>query len=101
MYGTWDGVELMPAEVLQRNFWFCAVEDPSSFIQRDRIGIDHILLEEDYPHCDSLWPRTQSVVRACIGALPAADIRKLTWENAARLYRHPVPERVVADPDSF
>jgi predicted TIM-barrel fold metal-dependent hydrolase len=101
MYGTWDGIELMPAEVLQRNFWFCAVDDPSSFIQRDRIGIDHILLEEDYPHCDSLWPRTQSVVRACIGALPAADIRKLTWENAARLYRHPVPERVVADPDSF
>jgi predicted TIM-barrel fold metal-dependent hydrolase len=101
MYGTWDGIELMPAEVLQRNFWFCAVEDPSSFIQRDRIGIDHILLEEDYPHCDSLWPRTQSVVRASIGALPAADIRKLTWENAARLYRHPVPEHVVADPDSF
>jgi predicted TIM-barrel fold metal-dependent hydrolase len=101
MYGTWDGVELMPAEVLQRNFWFCAVEDPSSFIQRDRIGIDHILLEEDYPHCDSLWPRTQSVVQASVGALPAADIRKLTWENAARLYRHPVPEHVVADPDSF
>jgi predicted TIM-barrel fold metal-dependent hydrolase len=101
MYGTWDGIDLTPAEVLQRNFWFCAVEDPSSFVQRDRIGVDHILLEEDYPHCDSLWPRTQSVVRSSLGQLPAADVRKLTWENAARLYRHPVPDSVVADPNSF
>ena len=101
MYGTWDGIDLTPAEVLQRNFWFCAVEDPSAFVQRERIGIDHILMEEDYPHCDSLWPRTQSVVGASIGDLPAADIRKLTWENASRLYRHPVPDRVTSDPNSF
>jgi predicted TIM-barrel fold metal-dependent hydrolase len=101
MYGTWDGIDLTPAEVLQRNFWFCAVEDPSSFIQRDRIGIDHILLEEDYPHCDSLWPRTQSVLETSIGHLPAEDVRKLTWGNAAALYRHPVPDSVIADPNSF
>ena len=29
MYGTWTGIDLTPAEVLQRNFWFCAIEDPS------------------------------------------------------------------------
>jgi hypothetical protein len=40
-------------------------------------------------------------VRHSIGHLPAEDIRKLAWENASRLYRHPVPESVVADPDSF
>jgi predicted TIM-barrel fold metal-dependent hydrolase len=101
MYGTWDGIELTPAEVLRRNFYFCAVEDPTAFALRERIGVDHILLEEDYPHSDSLWPRTQEVVRHSIGHLPAEDIRKLAWENASRLYRHPVPESVVADPDSF
>jgi predicted TIM-barrel fold metal-dependent hydrolase len=92
MYGTWQD-ELTPAEVLQRNFWFCAVEDPSSFAQRHRIGVDHILLEADYPHCDSTWPRTQQVIEQEIGDLPAEDVRKITWENAARLYRHPLPER--------
>ena len=59
MYGNWKG-DLTPAEVLQRNFWFCAVEDPSAFVQRDRIGVDHILVESDYPHCDSTWPNTQT-----------------------------------------
>jgi Amidohydrolase len=100
MYGTWTG-ELTPAEVLQRNFWFCAVEDPSSFALRDRIGVDHILLEADYPHCDSTWPRTQQVIEEEIGALPPDDIRKITWQNASHLYRHPVPEAVQEDPNAY
>ena len=102
MYGTWTrDIGLTPAEVLQRNFWFCAVEDPSSFVQRERIGVGHILLESDYPHCDSTWPDTQAVVRRDIGDLPAEDIRRITWQNAAELYRHPVPDAVAADPNAY
>jgi predicted TIM-barrel fold metal-dependent hydrolase len=101
MYGTWDGIKETPAEVLKRNFYFCAVEDPTAFALRERIGVDHILLEEDYPHSDSLWPRTQSVIKQAIGGLPAADVRKFTWENASTIYRHPVPQSVVDDPESF
>lgn len=100
MYGTWKS-ELTPAEVMQRNFWFCAVEDQSSFVQRERIGVDKILLESDYPHCDSTWPRTQQVIEEEIGDLPADDIRRFTWQNAAELYRHPVPEAVQLDPNAY
>jgi predicted TIM-barrel fold metal-dependent hydrolase len=101
MYGTWSGIELTPAEVMQRNFWFCAVEDPSAFAMRERIGVDKILLEADYPHCDSTWPDTQAVIEREIGGLPSDDIRKFTWENASNLYRHPVPPDVQADPNAF
>jgi predicted TIM-barrel fold metal-dependent hydrolase len=101
MYGTWDGIDITPAEVLRRNFYFCAVEDPTAFALRERIGVDHILLEEDYPHSDSLWPRTQAVIKQAIGGLPPDDVRKFTWENAATLYRHPVPQSVIDDPESF
>ena len=68
MYGTWQGTDLTPAEVLSRNFWFCAVEDPSAFVQRERIGVQYILLESDYPHCDSTWPNTQRIVHDEIGS---------------------------------
>jgi predicted TIM-barrel fold metal-dependent hydrolase len=101
MYGTWVGIDLTPAEVLLRNFYFCAVEDPSTFAIRDVIGVDHIMLEQDYPHCDSTWPYTQKVVDRELRGLPAADIRKMTWENAARIYRHPVPEAVQRDPNAY
>lgn len=101
MYGTWDGIDLTPAEVFLRNFYFCAVEDPSTFALRDVIGVDHIMVEQDYPHCDSTWPRTQAVIEHEIGGLPADDVRKLTWENASRLYRHEVPKAVQDDPNAF
>jgi predicted TIM-barrel fold metal-dependent hydrolase len=102
MYGTWTpDIGLTPSEVLRRNFSFCAVEDPSAFVQRERIGIDNILLEADYPHCDSTWPNTQAKIESEIGGLPADDIRKFTWENASRLYRHPVPPEVQADPNAY
>jgi predicted TIM-barrel fold metal-dependent hydrolase len=102
MYGTWTSdIGLTPSEVLQRNFWFCAVEDPSSFVQRHRIGIANILLESDYPHCDSTWPDTQEVIHREIGDLPAEDIERITWRNASELYRHEVPASVQADPNSY
>ena len=44
---------------------------------------------------------TQAVIEREIGGLPTADIRKITWENASHLYRHPVPVEVQADPDAF
>lgn len=103
MYGTWArmGETLTPSEVLLRNFWFCAVEDQSSFVQRERIGVENIMLEADYPHCDSTWPHTQRTIHEEIGDLPAEDIRKITWENASNLYQHPVPEAVQDDPNAY
>lgn len=101
MYGTWAGIEPSPAEVLQRNFYFCAVEDPSAYALRHRIGVDHIFVEQDYPHCDSTWPRTQGNLTRELAGLPAEDQRKITWENASTVYRHPVPEAVQLDPEAF
>jgi hypothetical protein len=101
MYGTWTGISLTPREVLSRNFWFCTIDDPSGLEQRHRVGVDHILLESDYPHQDGTWPDTQEILRQQIGDFPADDVRKLTWENASRLFRHPVPESVQVDPEAY
>ena len=81
--------------MLQRNFWFCTIDDPSTIDTRERIGIDHIMVEVDYPHGDSTWPDTQEVIGRCWGHLPVGDLRKLTHENAAALYRWPLPDTVL------
>ena len=102
MYGTWSGIELTPAEVMRRNFWFCAIDDPSAFAQRDRIGVDNILLETDYPHGDSTWPDTQAVHRARDRrAARRRHPQDHLGERVPHLYRHPVPPEVQADPDAF
>ena len=95
-YGRgYDPSGLLPAEVLARNFWFCTIDDPSTIDTRHRIGIDHIMVEVDYPHGDSTWPDTQMVIERCWGHLPVEDLRKLTHQNAARLYRWPLPGHTV------
>ena len=99
MYGTWAGVELTPREVLQRNFWFCAIDDPAGFQILDHIGADHVLVESDYPHADSSWPDTQDLLGRQLRTLPSDIARKVTWENASKLFRHPVPANVIADPN--
>ncbi len=83
--------EMRPSEVLRSQFFFCTIDDPSVIELRDRIGIDHIMLESDYPHADSTWPDTQLVMEKTLGHLPEADLRKVAAENAAALFRHPLP----------
>ena len=61
---TWRDVDEPPSEVLRRNFWFCALDDDAGMLVRDRIGVDHILVESDYPHADSSWPNTQAMLVA-------------------------------------
>ncbi len=86
----WHG-DLRPSEVLRRNFWFCTIDDPSMVPLLDRIGLDHVMVESDYPHADSTWPDTQAVVGRVFGGLPEADLRKVAAGNASRLFRHPLP----------
>jgi predicted TIM-barrel fold metal-dependent hydrolase len=93
--GAPAGTALRPAEVLRRNFWFCTIDDPSTISTREAIGVDHIMVEVDYPHGDSTWPDTQDVIEQAWGHLPVEDLRRLTHENAARLYRWPLPDTLL------
>ena len=64
------GRDNRPADVLQRNFWFCTIDDPSTIDTRHRIGVENIMLEVDYPHGDSTWPDTQHVIETSWGHVP-------------------------------
>ena len=95
-YGAgWPDKKNSPSEVLKRNFWFCMIEDASTICTRHRIGVENILFESDYPHGDGTWPDTQKVIERVLGALPVEEIRMITHANAAKLYRHPLPAKIV------
>jgi predicted TIM-barrel fold metal-dependent hydrolase len=92
-YGSgWPDKKNGPSDVLRRNFWFCMIEDASTICTRHTIGVDNILFESDYPHGDGTWPDTQTVIDNVLGSLPVEEIRKITHENAAHVYRHPLPK---------
>jgi len=96
---TWPGVDITPADVLRRNFYFCVLDDPSTMPSAHRIGVDHIMLETDYPHSDGTWPDSQALIHQRFtelgDVLSLDDIRKITHRNAARVFRHPLPDTCV------
>ena len=46
----------LPSEVFRDHILACFITDPSGLLLRDRIGIDNIAWECDYPHTDTTWP---------------------------------------------
>jgi predicted TIM-barrel fold metal-dependent hydrolase len=94
-YGRSYPSDLRPSEVLKRNFWFCTIDDPSTIDTRHRIGVENIMFETDYPHGDGTWPDTQVLVEKVWGHLPEDELRMMLCENAAKLFRHPLPEVVL------
>jgi predicted TIM-barrel fold metal-dependent hydrolase len=89
--GSW---EVSPAEMLRRNFRFCTIDDYSAMSTRHVIGVENIMLEVDYPHIDGTWPDTQSAVARLVRDLPVDEVRAICCENAAALFRHPLPPEV-------
>jgi len=55
--------------------------------KKNAIGVEVLY----YGHGDGTWPDTQRVMQKMLSGLPAPTIRKLTHQNAAKLYRHPLP----------
>lgn len=90
---TWRDIAESPSEVLRRNFWFCALDDDAGMLLRHRIGLDHILVESDYPHADSSWPNTQSMLVRQLRdqGVPDDEAERITWRNASELFGHPLP----------
>ena len=88
--GAWTDAA-HPTEVLRRNFWFSVIDLTSTLQLRHQIGVDHIVLESDYPHADSTWPETRQRAEKALGGLPPDEVERICWRNASELFRHPGP----------
>jgi predicted TIM-barrel fold metal-dependent hydrolase len=78
----------LPSEVFREHFLTCFISDPVGIQLRDRIGVDNMAWEADYPHSDSMWPTAPEELHAAFiaNAVSDDDIRKMTHENAMRWY---------------
>ena len=63
------------------------------------LGADSCMWASDYPHTDSTFPESTRAIEETLGALPEADVRKITATNCARMYGF--PHDVTESPDSI
>lgn len=79
--------DLLPSEVWKRNIWGCMIDEPIGIGYRHQVGIDKIMWECDYPHCDSTWPESQKLVDELMHGIPEEEIAAMTHGNAEKLFR--------------
>ena len=80
-----------PSTYFHRNMWMCFFKDQTGIDMRDKIGIDRITFETDYPHTDSTWPDTQQIFRDQIVDLDDETVYKIARGNAIRMLRLDLP----------
>jgi predicted TIM-barrel fold metal-dependent hydrolase len=51
----------------------------------DRIGVDNVTFETDYPHTDSTWPDTKQVATELMAGVDDDAVHKIMRGNAIRL----------------
>jgi predicted TIM-barrel fold metal-dependent hydrolase len=91
---AWTGQEFggrLPSEVFRERIVTCFIDDPVGLVVRDRVGIDRICWEADYPHSDSTWPTSPEFLMKSLeqvpGGVPDAEIDAMTHLNAMRHFR--------------
>ncbi len=77
-----------PSTYVKGHIWFCIFDDETGLANRDRIGMDQITFEVDYPHADSTFPVSKEVATKIIqrAGLNETETYKLLRGNAIHLY---------------
>ncbi|MBK8960589.1 MAG: amidohydrolase [Proteobacteria bacterium] len=90
-------LDMLPSQYFARNiygcYWFEQVA-PRRLI--DKVGVDNILFETDFPHPTSLYGAdVHARIASGLGECDADTRRKILWSNAQKLYK--VEEPGAAD----
>jgi predicted TIM-barrel fold metal-dependent hydrolase len=77
---------MLPSEYWHRNMFVEFMEDDLGVRIRDRIGVDNMLWGSDFPHAESTWPQSKQFLDRIFAGVPEDDRRKITADNACRLF---------------
>ncbi len=79
-------LKMRPSEYFHRQCYVTFEDDEVGVRTRDIIGVDNLLWGNDYPHHDSIWPRSMNVLSEIMTGVPADEVERMTWRNVQRLY---------------
>jgi predicted TIM-barrel fold metal-dependent hydrolase len=77
---------MLPSDYWRRNMFVEFMEDDLGVELRQHIGVDNMLWGSDFPHAESTWPKSQDFLGRIFAGVPEEDRRKITSDNAAKLF---------------
>lgn len=84
----WTGSDLTrrPSEYFREQVFATFISDEAGVAALDRIGVDKVMWEADYPHSDTTWPHSRKVIAESFGDLDAAERAAIVGGNAIRVF---------------
>ena len=77
----------LPSELFHERIVTCFIDDAVGLANRDRLNLDNITWECDYPHSDSTWPESPEVLAKSLVGVPDDHVDKITHLNAMRHFQ--------------
>ncbi|MFA9565675.1 MAG: amidohydrolase family protein, partial [Acidimicrobiales bacterium] len=75
-----------PSTYYHRQIHSCFFKDTVGVALLDKVGVDNVMFETDYPHQDGTFPESRQIAERLFGHLDAATIRKIARDNAIGLF---------------
>jgi predicted TIM-barrel fold metal-dependent hydrolase len=83
----WKSAEAMlPSDYWRRNMFVEFMEDDLGIELREHIGVENMLWGSDFPHAESTWPQSKQFLDRIFAGVPEEDRRRITSDNAAKLF---------------
>lgn len=90
-HGAWTHADFggkKPSEIFREHFITCFIDDKFGIANRHEIGIETITYECDYPHSDSLWPKSAEWLIESFEGIPDDEIDLMTHKNAMKAFHY-------------
>jgi predicted TIM-barrel fold metal-dependent hydrolase len=82
-FGSYSG----PTDIFNKHILCCFINDPVGVELIDRLNVDNLCWESDFPHSDGTWPNAPEHAASVLAGLRSEAVAKITHENAMRHYR--------------
>ncbi len=91
---TWDRhrhyqhleLKVPPSEMFRDHIFGCFISDEAGLEALDRIGVDQVMWECDYPHSDSNWPHARKMLSETLHNVGDDVAMKIAETNARRVF---------------
>src|SRR6202008_2144021 len=82
---------MVPSDFFHRNVVLSFQEDAIGIRLRDVIGVDNMMWGSDYPHSESTFPQSRTILAAIPAGGPQAGQARIVGGNTARVYGFDLP----------
>jgi predicted TIM-barrel fold metal-dependent hydrolase len=79
-------LDILPSEVFAEHVFACLLDEPFGSAVLDKMPLDNVMVEVDYPHADTSWPDSPKLIGEQLAGLSPSRRYDVMEGNARRVF---------------